>query len=546
MQAKRFVFLTTITLVGFFVLFGCGKATESNVSTGNQQQVLHIANGDEPRGLDPHITTGSPDANILWSLFEGLVSVHPKTLQPVPGVAESWDISSDGLVYTFQLHPEARWSNGDALTADDFVYAWRRALTPALGNEFGYMMYFIKNAEPFNRGEITDFNQVGVKALSPQQLQVTLERPTPFFLQVLDHHTYAPVHQATVEAFGSISDRVSKWTLPENFVGNGPFTLDTWKINDIIRVRKNPHYWDAAAVKLQAINFYPIVDQQAEERAFRSGQVHLTNTPQMAIEKIATYREKHPEQLQIVSTYTSYWYLFNTTKPPFNNKLVRQAIAHAIDRESLVKNVTKGGEVPAYTFVPPLHGGYSPKTYFAYDPEKARRLLTEAGYPNGNGFPAFEILFNTLQSHHKVAVAIQQMLKQNLNIDVTLTNQEWKVYLDSQKNLNFDLCRQGWIADYVDPSNFFELLLSYGGNNNTGWKNPEYDHLIEQAQVAQDEQTRHALFEQANKIVSEEMPILPLYFPSDINLVRPNVKNWFPNQLHRHPYKHVYLATGEE
>lgn len=527
-------------------LTGCGKTPDTNVVTGNETQVLHIANGDEPRGLDPHITTGSPDANVLWSLFEGLVSVQPKTLEPVPGVAQSWDISTDRTVYTFHLNPKARWSNGDALTAKDFVYAWRRALTPALGNEFGYMMYFVKNAEPFHRGEITDFTQVGVKALAPQELQVTLERPTPFFLQVLDHHTYHPVHQATIEAFGSISDRVSKWTLPENFVGNGPFTLDVWKINDIIRVKKNPYYWDADTVKLQAINFYPIVDQQAEERAFRSGQVHLTNTPQMAIEKIATYKEKHPDLLQIVPTYTSYWYLFNTTKPPFDDKRVRLAIAHAVNRESLVKNITKGGEVPAYTFVPPLKSGYAPQTYINYDPEKARQLLAEAGYPNGEGFPSFDILFNTLQSHHKVAVAIQQMLKQNLNIDVTLTNQEWKVYLNSQKSLDYDLCRQGWIADYIDPSNYFELLLSYGGNNNTGWKNERYDQLIEQAQKTQDQARRNALFEQANKIASDEMPILPLYYPSDINLVRPEVKNWFPNQLHRHPYKHVYLDSGGE
>jgi len=539
--------ISTVTILCCSLLLAaCGEKRVSNVEYGNQHQILHIANADEPRGLDPHITTGSPDANVLWSLFEGLTSAHPETLEPVPGVAQSWTISADQLRYTFKINPKARWSNGDAITAHDFVYSWQRALSPGLANEFAYMMHFIKNAEKFNSGELSDFSQVGVTALNNLTLEVELERPTFFFLEVLDHHSYHPVHKATVEKFGDMTDRVSKWTLPANFVGNGAFTLADWEINKVIRVKKNPYYWDADTVKLQEINFYPISDQQAEERAFRSGQVHLTYTPQMAIEKIATYRKNSPELLEIVPTYTSYWYLFNTTKAPFNDKRVRKAIAYAVDRERLVTRVTKGGEVPAYTFIPPLANGYNPKTYFTYDVEKAQQLLAEAGFANGENFPSFDILYNTHDNHKKVALAVQQMLKENLNINATLTNQEWKVYLNSQKGLDYSLCRQGWVADYTDPSNFFELLLSYAGNNNTGWKNDEYDRLIQTAQRTIDTEQRNSLFEQANALFAEEMPILPLYFPADINLVRPEVQNWFPNERHRHPYKTVYLAPEAE
>lgn len=524
----------------------CSDGPKTNVAIGNEKGILHIANGDEPRGLDPHTTTGAPDAHVLWSMFEGLVTVDPKDLSPVPGVASSWEISEDQLTYTFHINPKARWSNGDPITAEDFRWSWMRALTPALANEFGYMMYFVKNAEAFHRGDTTDFSTVGVKVTDQYTLVVELERPTPFFLQMLDHHTYHPVHRATVEKFGDMGDRISKWTLPENFVGNGAFTLADWEINKVIRVVKNPYYWDADTVKLNEIYFHPIVLQQAEERAFRSGQVHLTYTPQMAIEKIATYREKSPELLEITPNYNAYWYLFNTVKPPFNDARVRKAVAYAIDREKLVTRVTKGGEVPAYTFVPPMNNGYQPKTYFHYDVEAARQLLAEAGYPNGEGFPTTEILYNTHENHRKIALAIQQMLKDNLNISVDLVNQEWKVYLNSQKNLDFDLCRQGWIADYLDPSNFFELLLSYAGNNNTGWKNEEYDRLVETAKNTLDAETRNQLYEQANKIASDEMPILPLYVPATINMKRPEVKGWYSNELDRHPYKHVYLDTSGE
>lgn len=525
------------------LLQGCGEKQVSNVELGNQNQVLYYGNGDEPKSLDPHLTTGSPDNNIIMNLFEGLISKDSATLEPTPGVAESWIISDDQRVYTFNLRPNARWSNGDPVTAQDFVFSWRRALTPSVPNEYAYMMFYIEGAEDYYNGKIPDFAQVGVKALTPQTLQVTLKNPAHFFLQLLDHHSYYPVHEATLMKFGGIDDPTSKWILPANFVGNGPFVLKTWEINKVIELVKSDTYWDKDAVRLKAVNFLPIEDQQAEERAFRSGQIHLTNTPQMDIEKIQTYREKDPDSLRIVPIYASYYYEFNVNKKPFDDAQVRRAFALAIDRRMIVDKVTKGGEIPAYNFVAPDPVGYEPKNYWQEDVEEARRLLAEAGYPEGRGFPVYAILYNTHDNHHKVALAIQQMLKKNLNVDVQLENREWKVYIAAKKNLEHDIARAGWVADYLDPSNFFDILRSYAGNNNTGWNNAEYDRLMEEIAATSDTAKRYELFEQANRLLAEEMPVLPIYYYSDINLVSTSVQGWYDNVMHFHPLKNVYLQA---
>ena len=535
-----------LILLSTIIAIGCGKKTETNVEYGYANKILYIANQDEPQAIDPHLFTGIPDRNIALALFEGLVTLDSKTLKPLPAASESWTISDDLTTYTFQLRKNARWSNGDMVTAEDFVYGWRRALTPTLPNLYAYLMYYVVNAEAYHRGEITDFSQVGIKALSPSQLQVTLNHPTNFFLQMIDHHSFYPVHRTTIEQHGGIDDALSKWTRPENFVGNGPFTLKSWQVNKEIAVQKNPHYWDADNVFLNEVHFLPITDQQVEVRAFRTGQVHLTNTPQMAIEKIAFFREKQPEALRITATYSTYFYYFNTTIEPLNDARVRRAIAMAIDRDLIVEKVTKGGEVPAYSIIPVDPNGYKPNTYFKFDIEEAKKLLAEAGYVNGKGFPTFEILYNTNDNHRKVAVAIQQMLKQNLNIDVQLINKEWKVYLDEMAHLRHDIARGGWIADYIDPTNFFTLLLSSAGNNRTGWKNADYDALLKAMEREPDDQKRYAIFEQANKMLSEAMPLMPIYYYSDINVVDPNIEGWYDNAMHYHPYQYVKFKNTTE
>lgn len=540
-KAVNYVCRLFFLLAIFGVFIGCSDEKKTNVQIGNENQILFYGNGDEPKSLDPHLTTGSPDNNIIMNLFEGLISKDPATLEPRPGVAESWSISDDGRTYRFKLRENARWSNGDPVVAEDFVYSWKRALTPTVPNEYAYMMFYINGAEDFYTGKTSEFSQVGVRALSAYELEVVLAHPAHFFLQLLDHHSYYPVHRATIEKFGSINDPASKWTLPGNLVGNGPFVLKNWEINKVIELVKSETYWDKDAVRLNAAHFFPIEDQQAEERAFRAGQIHLTNTPQMDIEKIQVYRRENPDALRVVPTYASYYYEFNVNRKPFDDARVRRAFALAIDRSLIVNKVTKGGEVPALNFVPPDPIGYQPQVYWQEDVAEAQRLLAEAGYPDGKGFPVFSLLYNTHDNHQKVALAIQQMLKKNLNIDIQLENKEWKVYMIARKNLEHDIVRAGWIADYIDPSNFFDILRSYAGNNNTGWKNSTYDGLMDKIAATSDPAQRNELFEQANHLLAEEMPVLPLYYYSDINLVNTAVQGWYDNVMHFHPLKQVYL-----
>lgn len=532
-----------LTLVVAFSITSCGQKQLSNVELGNKNQILHLGNGTEPQGIDPHLTTGMPEANITEAVLEGLTGLDAKTLEIHPAVAESWAISADGKSYTFKLRKDAKWSNGDTVIASDFVYAWKRALSPSLGNLYAYMLFYIENAERYNKSEITDFTQVGVKAIDDHTLSVTLKAPTHFFLQLLAHHSFFPVHPATIESFGGIDNRLSKWTLPGNFVGNGPFILNTWEVNKILTVKKSDTYWDAKNVTLQEIHFYPIEDTAAEERAFRSGQLHVTNT--VPIEKVSTYHSKNPELIRSFPIYGSYFYLINTTRPPFNDKNVRKAISYAIDREQIVKRITKGGQLPSYSLVPSDPTGYKPSPLMAYDIKKAQAFLSAAGFPNGEGFPPFEILYNTQDGHRKIAIAIQNMLKRNLNVQVNLLNQEWKVYLTSTDNKEYDLARQGWIGDFSDPSNFFELMLSDIGNNRTGWKNPVYDQLMQEATHTADTEKRTAIFDRLNEILADEMPVIPIYVYTNSFLVQPSVRNWQQNVLIRPEYKSVRLEVTQ-
>ncbi len=535
--------LSRLTVIFLFLLTLSACSSDSGPETSNDSgaQIFNLGNGAEPQDLDPHIVTGVSEHNVITSLLEGLVSVHPVDLTPTPGVAESWDISEDGLIYTFHLNHNARWSNGDPVTAMDFVYSWRRSLTPELGNQYAYMLYPLVNAEEYNKGHLTDFNEVGVHAIDAQTLSVRLKHSAPYFLGLLEHYSTYPVHQATIEKFGDIGTRGSEWTRPGNFVGNGPFVLKRWIQNQVIEVEKNPLYWDAAKVRLDVINFYPFDQLATEERMFRTGQLHVTYD--LLDQKIDTYLNEDPELIYIHPYLGTYYYNFNTTIKPLDDVRVRQALAMSIDREAITRNITKGGEIAAYNLTPPDTLGYTARAKISYDVDEARRLLAEAGYPNGEGFPTLQLLYNTLETHRIIAEAIQQMWKQALNIDITLYNQEWKVYLDSQRTFNYQISRAGWIGDYVDPNTFLDMFITDGGNNRTGWSNPEYDRLISEAAITQEPAARYELFQQAEAILVEEVPILPIYIYSKVNLISPEVKGWTPNILDRHPYKYVYLEA---
>jgi oligopeptide transport system substrate-binding protein len=528
----------TLSLIAIIFLFSCHRPA-TNVEKGNREQILHKGNGQEVQDLDPQIVNGVGEYNVISALLEGLVSEDPHDLHPVPGVAERWDISPDGRTYTFHLRPNAKWSNGDPVTAHDFVESYHRILSPALGADGAYMLHVVRNAEAFNKGTLTDFNQVGFRALDDRTLEIALTNPTPYFLSLLNYDAWFPVHIPTVKKYGPLYERGSYWTKPGRFIGNGPFTLEEWRLNQDIRVKKSPTYWDAARVHLNGIVFHTIDSNNVEERAFRSGQLHVTDS--LPINRIDRYRREQPELLRIDPYLGTYFFRVNVTKPILNLRLVRRALGMAIDRQSIVDHVTHGGQLPAFCFTPPDTAGYTCGAALPYDPEAARQALVEAGFPDGRGIPPIELLFNTSENHKIIAEAVQQMWRQQLNIEARLVNQELKVYYDTRRQMNYQVIRSTWIGDYVDPNSFLNLWATNGPNNETGWSNPAYDHLLAEAAQTNDRAARYRAFQKAEAILLDEAPILPVYFYTHAFLIRPSVKGWFPTILDHHPYKYVYL-----
>jgi oligopeptide transport system substrate-binding protein len=531
----------TAAIILVAVLCSCSAGTGTNVETGRRDQVLHFGNGDEPQELDPHVVTGIPEWHIIMALFEGLVSKHPANLSIQPGVAESWEISDDQKTYTFHLRRDARWSNGDPVTAGDFVYSWRRALMPALGNAYAYMFNYIRNAEAFLQGQV-DFTEVGVRALDDWTLQVDLAAPTPFFLQLMDHHSFYPVNPRVIERFGAIDERGTRWTRPGNFVGNGPFVLKEWSLNRILVVERSPTYWDAARVRLNEVHFYPVQNVSTEERMFRAGQLHITD--KVPADKIAVYRQQDPDSLRITRYLGIYFYRFNTTVWPLGDVRVRKALAMSIDRTAIVEKITKGGQVPAHTLTPPDTAGYTSLAHVPYDPVAARALLAEAGFADGRGFPKLELMFNTDEAHRKIGTAIQEMWKKALNIEISLVNQDWRVYMDRETNMHYQMSRAAWIGDYVDPTTFLDMFMTGGGNNRTGWSNPRYDELLARASRTADQEQRYAVLREAEGVLMDEVPIAPIYVYTQIRLISPDLRGWEPNVLDQHPYKYLSLADS--
>ena len=518
---------------------GCTQK-QDNVQRGIRDQELYVGIGTEPAALDPHLTTGLTEFNVMVALLEGLTTLEPKTLEIKPGVAKSWDVSSDGLVYTFYFDPDARWSNGDPVTANDFLFSFERILTPELGAPYAYMLYPMRGAKAFNKGKTNNFSTVGASAPDDSTLIIELESPTPYFLNLLTHNTWWPVHPPTILKHGTMTDRISKWTRPENYVGNGPFMLEKWRLNHSIITRKNQTYRKRDTVKLNKIHFLPI-NIDSEERAFRADQLHMTST--VPIHRIDWYRAQHPEKLHIYNALGVYYYILNTTRPPLDDPSVRRALGYSIDREALTKHILKAGQQPAYHFTPPDTGGYKANAHLPYSPDQARKLLAKAGYPNGKGFPALELLFNTSEAHHTLAVAIQQMWKEELGIEVKLHNQEWKVYLSTRKSMEFDIVRAAWFGDYNDPYTFLSLGESGNGNNHSGWAHPDYDVLLKKTTTTSNIEQRKKLFQQAEALLIDEMPVIPLYFYVSSRLVNESVHGWYPNILGYQSYNSIYLSN---
>lgn len=517
---------------------GCAKR-ESRVQAGNRDQVLHRSLGYEVVELDPQIVTGTAEAHVMGALFEGLVTEDPVDLHPVPGVAERWEVSPDGLVYTFHLRADAKWSNGEPVTASDFVESYRRMLTMSLAADYANVLYILQGAEAFHKGVQTDFSQVGVTALDSRTLRLTLDHALPHFLAMLTQMSWMPVPVATIAKHGDVYRRGNSWTRPGRIVTNGAFTLKEWKTNEVIVAVKSPTYWDAKKVRLNEVRFYPIDSVDVEERAFRAGQLHVTDF--VPVGKVVSYRRDSPQLIRLDPYLGTYFYRLNVNRPPLGDVRIRRALAMAVDRQAIVEKVLHGGQAPAHFLTPPNTNGYTPTARIPTDFAAARELLKAAGYEGGRGLPAIELLYNTSENHRIIAEAIQEMWRRELGVNVTLINQELKVTQASRRSGQFQILRGDWIGDYIDPATFLEVFRSDSGNNYTSWTNPDYDAALFAAARTADPAARNALFQKAEGLLLNDAPIIPIYHYTHIFLLQPSVKGWHPTLLDHHPLKYVWL-----
>ena len=513
---------------------------ETPVERGIRTQTLHRGIGPDLADLDPHLASSLGDIHVLSALFEGLVAEDPTDLSPVPGVAASWEVSADGLVYTFHLRPDARWSDGRALTAADFVGSLRRALAPALGAPNAELLYPVLNAEAYHKARLTDFGAVGVSAPDPLTLRIALEYPAAHFLALLTHPVWFPVPLHAIGAAGPAEARGNAWaSSPATFVGNGPFVLRGWRRGQAIETAASASYWDARAVALRAVFFHVFDSVDAEERAYRAGQLHLTES--LPAGRVEAWRAEHPEQLRTDPFLDVYFYRFNTTRPHLNDVRVRRALSLALDREGLVGALLRGGQRAATGFVPPGAGGYTPPEVLRHDPAAARALLAEAGYPEGGGLPVLDLLYNTSENHRRIAEAVQQQWLATLGVRTRLVNQDFATLLDARRAGDFQILRSGWVADYDDPVSFLAVFTSTSAQNFTGWGDSGYDRALYEAARTREPAARHTLLREAETRLLEAAPILPLYFNTHVFLLHPSVRGWFPTPLDRHPLKAVRL-----
>lgn len=523
-------------------LAGCGPkdpaARRLNTDQANELGILLLNNGTEPQALDPQTVSGVPEVRILYALFQGLVTYPYETGgDPQPGAAERWEVSDDGRTWTFYLRPDGRWSNGDQVTAEDFIFAWQRALTPTLRCDYADWFYMIEGAEAFHHGEVS-FDAVGLRAIDPLTLEMRLRAPTANVLEMLLWNCFLPVHRASVTAAGDPGSPNTGWTQAGKLVSNGPFKLVEWTPNQRIRAGRNPFYWNAEAVRLNGLQFFPIDDERTSARAFESGLAHLTTTVPVNLRD--QYRREHPDRIRFDDYAGVYFYRLNTTRAPLTDARVRHALSLALNREVITRQITRGGERPAFGYTPSGVAGYETPRPLRYDPEAARALLAEAGFPGGQGFPKLQLLFNTSDNHRTIAEAVQAMWRDELGIDIQLQNMEWRTYLDTTEQLNYDISRAGWIgANFVNS-----FLRNYEGgslNNETGYSDPAYDAMLEQARRTLDRETRQAIFAEAESRLLEALPIIPIYWYKNIYFIDPAVSGWNPHLNDYRPYDFVYL-----
>jgi len=522
---------------------------ETLVERANREGIFLVGNSNEPQGVDPHLVSGVIESKIITSIFEGLIADHPyEDGTAVPGVAERWEPNETKDVWTFHLRRDNQWSDGTPLTANDFLFAWERMLTPELGARYADMLYlFIRGAEDFNQGKTRDFSTVGVSAPDPYTLVVELVKPTPFLPFITRHYTWFPVPEHVIMARGNgetrlekMTDRGSDWTHVEHFAGNGPFQLKSWRFGDYIEVERNPRYWDAETVGLNGIRFIAIQNPYTETRTFLAGGLHTTYS--VPAELVPLYAESHPQYLRQEPYVGTMFLRFNVERGPLTDPRVRKALSMALDREAIVRNLMFGF-TPASSITPPM-GDYIPPEVARFDPEEARRLLAEAGYPDGKGFPStpLELLTASIESSRTRAEVCQAMWKEHLGLDIALKMVEWTTLISTMQQRNFEINSGGWIGDYLDPSTFLFMWTKDNGNNNTNWWSAEYEEKLRLAGQESDASERYRILREAEEILLNDAPIAPIAHYVRNYLHHPSVEGWHPLLLDNHPYKHIRLT----
>ena len=528
------------------LFIGCGdSSSNSGSSSSNQQLVFNL--GEDPETMDPTLNNSSGAGTMILNAFEGLM-VLDENDQPVEGTAESMEVSEDGLVYTFKIREDAKWSDGEAVTADNFKYSWLRALNKETAAEYAYQLFYIKNAEKFYNGEATA-EEVGINVIDEKTLEVTLETPTAYFPQLLAFTTYVPLREDIVSA------NPEGWaTNPETYVSNGPFKLVQWDMKDQLVFEKNGNYWDKDSVKLESLTFKLVTDDTTAYSELKAGNFDMVNSvPTNEIEPGIEEGLVH-----VNPKLGNYYFAINVgkqdtlsedVKEVLNNKLVRQALNLAIDRQEIIDNVGKAEQIPAYSFVPQgitdeNGNDFASKEY--YDPSdmdgniaKAKELLKEAGYENGNGIPTIELMYNSEGAHKDICQIIQQNWEE-IGVNVELTNQEWAVFLNTRQQGDYQIARHGWIGDYIDPMTFLDLWVTGGGNNDCGFSNARYDELIAAAKVETDSAKRLEMLREAEDILMDEMPILPIYYYTTVTAANENVKGVRISTLGKISFKYAY------
>ncbi len=533
----------------FALLLAACSGDAVSAREGAARKIFLVNNRSDPAYLDLQRSNSTGDHQIQLALSEGLVAESRESDRAVePGGAERWEANADNSVWTFHLRKNACWSDGVPVTAHDFVWSYRRMLQKELGAEYSIMLsqmlkggqeYYDRAGTPAEK--MAAENGPGVRAVDDHTLEITLVGPTPHFPSVLCHTSWWPVPRHAIEKHGGFIDVMNPWTEPGRMVGNGPFKLKEFRFRQYLEVERNPHYWDAAVVKLDGVRFYPITQAQTEEKLFRRGQLHATYaTP---LNKIPGYLAEHPDVVKNYGNCATWFMRLNITRGPLGDPRVRRALGFAFDRQSLIDNVLRASETPAFGIVPPLEG-YDGAKAFRFDPAEAQRLLAEAGFPGGKGFPDnLNILISKAESAAVVAEAAQEMWKRHLGVSIGISSQDFNVYNKAQTEMQYDIAFAGWNADYYDPVTFIDMWITGNGNNRTGWSSAPFDKLVTAAQQCADGTRRFQILREAEDVLLRDAPVLPLYYGVRTRLIHPSVKEWQPRLLDNRLWKYMDLIS---